>query len=227
MGWSDPVAAYCERQAPGMTGEPLNALTNVAFLAAAFALCHLQRRRRADGVPLANDIVMLPWLVAGVGICSLLFHTLAVRWAGSLDSLSILLYCAVAIHAFMRHAAQSSERSALIAAAGFAVISVALSKLAGPQVLNGSAAYLPNIIALIAVSTYSYRRGALAWRGFTLASAIFVVALALRTADRAWCASLPSGTHFLWHLLAALMIWLVSRELTLQRFAPYAAHTAN
>jgi hypothetical protein len=40
----------------------------------------------------------------------------------------------------------------------------------------------------------------------------------LRTMDLAWCPMLPIGTHFLWHLLAGLLLWVVSVELTLRRF---------
>ncbi len=34
MGWFEPVMAYCERTGPDFWAEPLNAASNVAFLAA-------------------------------------------------------------------------------------------------------------------------------------------------------------------------------------------------
>ena len=36
MDWLAPVDAYCERIAPGLLGEPLNALSNISFFLAAF-----------------------------------------------------------------------------------------------------------------------------------------------------------------------------------------------
>ncbi len=36
MDWSRAVNSYCERTDPGFWSEPVNALTNAAFLVAAF-----------------------------------------------------------------------------------------------------------------------------------------------------------------------------------------------
>ncbi len=35
MDWLAPIDAYCERLGPGVWAEPVNALTNLAFLAGA------------------------------------------------------------------------------------------------------------------------------------------------------------------------------------------------
>ena len=35
MAWTTPIDAYCERVAQGLFGEPLNALSNLAFFVAA------------------------------------------------------------------------------------------------------------------------------------------------------------------------------------------------
>src|SRR5262245_30275747 len=101
MAWSDPVDLYCERVAPGLLGEPLNALSNIAFAAAAIAVLRLHGQMRARGEQLPADVRALPWLAWGVALSSLAFHTLAIRWVGWLDSVSILLYCAVAMYSFL------------------------------------------------------------------------------------------------------------------------------
>lgn len=222
MAWSDPVGAYCERLAPGLLGEPLNTLSNIAFVAAAFALLRLHAKLRE---PIPTDIRVLPWLVCGVALCSILFHTLAARWAGWLDSLSILLYCAVGVYSFLRHATALGNTAAAAAAVAFAVASLSMSRLVAPGTLNGSAAYLPNLLTLLAVTSYLGLRHAPAFRGFALATVVFAIALMLRTLDRAWCSALPIGTHFLWHLLAGVLLWVVSTELTLRRYDPPPAET--
>lgn len=38
---------------------------------------------------------------------------------------------------------------------------------------------------------------------------MFAVPLALRTADLPLCAAAPVGTHFLWHVLNAVVLFLV------------------
>ena len=223
MAWSDPLDVYCERLTADIWAEPLNALSNVAFAAAAVALLHLQRRLRARGEALPPDIRALPWLIWGVACCSFAFHTLAVRWIGWLDSLSILLFCAVAIYSFLLHSTRIGPARAASAGLAFAFASFIASRLASPGTLNGSLAYLPNLLTLLAVTLYLAKRGAIAFRGFAFASVIFAIALVLRTFDLAWCNALPIGTHFLWHLLAGLLLWVVSVELTWRRFGPVRA----
>ncbi|WP_210248475.1 ceramidase domain-containing protein [Methylobacterium sp. WL103] len=90
MDWFEPIGAFCERDGAAFWAEPVNALSNAAFLVAAVAA---HRRARA-----ADDRagVALALLTAVVGIGSFLFHTLAVRWAMLADVVPI----AVFIHAY-------------------------------------------------------------------------------------------------------------------------------
>jgi hypothetical protein len=54
-------------------------------------------------------------------------------------------------------------------------------------------------------------RWPLAGRKMIVAACLFVVALSLRTLDMHLCPSFPLGTHFLWHLLNALLLYLLLR----------------
>ena len=80
MRWSDPLDVYCERTDPSLWSEPLNVVTNLAFLAAA-ALLWRQAGRGAGrdmrlltlliGVAIGGqllgivpEVVLLPVLVA-------------------------------------------------------------------------------------------------------------------------------------------------------------------
>jgi hypothetical protein len=50
MDWLAPIDLYCERTAPGLLNEPLNAISNLAFFAAAIVAArapHLIRARAA------------------------------------------------------------------------------------------------------------------------------------------------------------------------------------
>jgi hypothetical protein len=67
----DPIDAYCERMGPGLWGEPLNALTNLAFLVAA-VICAL--RLDAPRPPMGMALVAT---LAAIGVASGLFHTFA------------------------------------------------------------------------------------------------------------------------------------------------------
>ena len=80
---------YCERLDPGFWAEPLNALTNLAFLIAAVAAWRLAVRHNV----LTTDIIVLIGLIAAVGIGSGAFHTFATLLSASerrLDTTSFL-----------------------------------------------------------------------------------------------------------------------------------------
>ena len=219
MDWNEQIDAYCERLAPGLWGEPADALSNVAFLVAAIALWRLHARVRADGRTVPGDIRLLAPLVFLVGIGSFLFHTFATRWAGLLDVLFILIFCCVLLFAFLRQAAGTPAWVALITSVGFAVVSYGFPRLFPPETLNGSIGYLPYLFVLLTMTGYLASRGAPAARAFGLGVVVFCVSLTLRTIDLELCARFPLGTHFLWHLLNGYLLWLVSREMVLRRYA--------
>lgn len=79
--WSTPIDLYCERVTPSFWAEPLNALSNIAFLIAAYAAPDLWRREgKNDPIILALILV-----VAVVGLGSFAFHTIATRGDMLLD----------------------------------------------------------------------------------------------------------------------------------------------
>lgn len=76
MDWTAQIDAYCERVGFGFWAEPINALTNIAFLASGFVIW---RKAQGRGLPLAEAMAIV---LFAIGIGSFLFHTFATRWAG-------------------------------------------------------------------------------------------------------------------------------------------------
>ena len=217
VSWTDHVDGYCERLDPGLWAEPANALSNIAFLAAAIALWRLAATMRTSGQPVLNEARVLPLLVLLVAIGSALFHTLATRWAGLLDTLFILLFCCAFLYAFLQQALGWPGWAALAASIVFALVSYAFPRLFAPGALNGSVGYLPYLVVLIAMTIYLASRHAPAARAFGLGLVVFCISLTLRTVDPAICPRFPLGTHFLWHLLNGYLLWVVSREMLMGR----------
>lgn len=119
MRWNATIDAYCERLGPGFWGEPLNAISNLAFCLTAWLVWrgwHAQQLGHSaprqvqgppsrtglaigskatslsTGAPRRWDINTLLLLQVLIGVCSFAFHTFATRWAGAPDVLSIALY---------------------------------------------------------------------------------------------------------------------------------------
>src|SRR6266849_1575810 len=204
MNWSTPIDLYCERTDASFWAEPANALSNAAFLVAAAAALWLWRRAGSRDWPALALIVV----VVAVGIGSFAFHTLATRGAVLADVIPIAIfiygYLLLALRRFLGLAAGVAVAIVVVYAAG----AQALSWLAPPRALNGSIGYLPALAALIVVARAT--RGQ-ARRGLDLAAMIFTVSLALRTIDLAACDTFPLGTHFSWHLLNAVVLYVLLR----------------
>ncbi len=201
MDWTAPIDLYCERLGPGLWAEPVNALSNLAFIAAsAYVLATLRRSGRRDMAVLA-----LALLVAVIGIGSFLFHTFANGWSIIADvapiTLFIYAYLALALLRFFR---LSWPMTGLVIVAFF-VLNWPIEGLLSP-LIAGSAAYVPALLAMLVIGGLLARSGHPAAHLLLLASGVFLVSLTLRTLDLPLCADLPVGTHWLWHSLNALML---------------------
>lgn len=191
---TDYVDGYCERVGPGLWGEPLNDLSNLAFLVAAVLVWRLAAGNRTGR--------LLAVLIGLVFVASSVFHLLATRWAGAADSLAILVF--VLVHAVVFVRTYWSRRWAWVAAPGFLALTVVTALL-------GGGLYLAPLIGLFAfAAVLAYQRDT-TWTLFAVAGAVFALSLSLRTLDRDVCDYVPVGTHFLWHLLNGLVLYLVSR----------------
>lgn len=207
MALGDFVDLYCERTGPGFWAEPVNALTNLAYVVGA-ALAWRAVRRSAASPP--ASLQWLPPALAAVGVFSFLFHTLATMWAAIADQLVILLFGCLFLYAFIRHVAGGAAPPALVVAVLFGVVSYLTPRLLPPGWLNRSGGYLPYLLGLLAMAGWLGVRRHAGAPAFGGAIGLFCLALALRTADQAWCSNFPLGTHFLWHLLTGAMLTLLT-----------------
>ena len=203
MDWFAPIDAYCERLAPGLAAEPLNALSNAAFFIAAAWAARAALRKGVEPV-----IWMLIALVFVIGVGSLAFHTFANQWSELADVLPITLfiygYLAFALRCFVR----LGWWAVALSLAGLFFVTLATARILPPDFMNGSGAYLPALIASAIVSLALLRKSHPAQLNVSLASTILFVSLIFRTADQILCSILPTGTHFVWHLLNGLVLAL-------------------
>lgn len=221
MDWTRAVNAYCERTDAGFWSEPVNALTNAAFLIAA-ALCW--RMTRDD--PGARSLAVILGLI---GIGSFLFHTVAQVWSGLADVLPILafimLYTGLATVRFLR----APRWAGILAGALYVPFSALVSGLVERAVgtLNGSASYLPVLLLIGAFALALRVRAPETARGLGIGLALLAVSLTFRTLDRGICAAFPLGTHFLWHLLNALLLGWMIRVMVRHDRGPTLARAAG
>jgi hypothetical protein len=145
--WSTPIDLYCERLGPSFWAEPVNAVSNIAFLAAAWAAYRLWRRDANGDLAILTLIVM----AAIVGFGSFAFHTLATRGALLLDVIPIGIFIYSYFLFALRRFLVLSWPVALAWLLGFIALSAGLASWVPRDVLNGSTGYLPALASLFLI----------------------------------------------------------------------------
>ncbi|EAS49078.1 conserved hypothetical membrane protein [Aurantimonas manganoxydans SI85-9A1] len=204
MDWTQPIDAYCERLEAGFWAEPLNAVSNLAFLVAAAAGFALWRRAGGSDRP----VLLLAGLVAIIGIGSFLFHTFANRWSSLADVLPIALFIYAYFFLALHRLVGLGRWAAGLGTAGFLGASIILEPLFAGMV-GSSAGYVPALLAMLGIGSYLAATRHCAGPAVLAAGTVFSVSLGLRMADTPLCTDWPLGTHFLWHVSNAVTLGLL------------------
>jgi hypothetical protein len=226
MAWDDQIFRYCERGQEGaFWAEPLNAVTNGAFLiAAVLAAVELARRPPGQAPGVAEPLLVLLVFVMGIG--SFLFHTYATRWASYADTVPIglfmLAYLAYSLRRYLNlgwiwiglglGAFVWSLQLAGKVQCGPGLLSV--TQAAQGPCLNGTMGYVPAFAALAGLALLLLIVRHPAGRYLALAAGIFLVSMVFRTVDLEICdlsrlMGRRIGTHFLWHVLNAATLYVL------------------
>jgi hypothetical protein len=198
MEWTAGIDAYCERIAPGLLGEPANAISNAGFFLVAIWAAQQARRRGADAAQWSLIV-----LVGLIGAGSLAFHTFATRWAMLADVLPITAFIYGFLGFALRRLFGAGWPAVMAAVAGLALGNALLAQILPPGLLNGSVAYVPALIAGLLTAIAARSRGLPSSTHLAAAAVVLAASLTFRTLDLAVCPLLPVGTHFIWHLLNA------------------------
>ncbi len=185
------VQNYCERTSTALDAEPINALTNAAFLLAAWAVWRLQSRDCAGFSPAIVRALAVCTAVVGLG--SFLFHTVATRWSEWGDVLPILGFMLLFLWASLGCFLGWSGWTRLSALAVFFAVTFTLEAVVPGEVLHGGALYAPALFSLIALAATVARRHSDAGKALIGAAGVFLLSLAARTIDIPICRSFRSA----------------------------------
>lgn len=206
------IYGLCERQGPDFWAEPLNGLSSFAFLYITIRLflyfegLSILRHRQLW------DIKALLFLVPCIGIASFVFHSVPTVWTERMDTLFIVAFILLYFWSALFRIMQIEWFQAticFIAYVGFTHMVV----MQFPNALNDSIGYLTTMAALITMAFYLNMKRRAAARDFLIAALIGVISLFFRSIDRATCIEVPFGTHFLWHMFNAALIYILMKQL--------------
>lgn len=210
--WPDMCRAvdhYCERTSAAFDAEPVNAVTNFAFpIGAAILWLRYGKRPMIAGRGL---IVTLILAMAIVGFGSLLFHVVGTRWAEWGDVIPILVFILLYLWFVLTYLLDLSAIFRIAILAMFFAATFYLEAEVPGDVLWGGALFAPTILVFITIGVVLKRRGHPAGSAMLAAMAVFFCAYFFRSLDHAICDAFPFGTHFMWHLLNAVLLFLLIR----------------
>lgn len=201
------IDIYCERLEPGLWAEPLNAVSNLAFIIAGLLLVVVLRRQEAS-VRRDPAVILLTVLVIAIGIGSTLFHTFAVVWAALADVIPIALFILLYMYLALKRLAGFPLWVCLLA------LVAVLGLVTGMPLFFGFSisTYGVALSAMVVVGGFlHFVRNHLAGMPILVTAGIFAASLTLRTIDLPLCDVLPIGTHYFWHILNAVVLYRLVR----------------
>ncbi|CAM3213309.1 ceramidase domain-containing protein [Paracoccus nototheniae] len=205
MDWFAPIDAYCERTGPEYWSEPVNAVTNLAFLIAALIMA---ARLRGPGMAMGRALAAVLFVI---GIGSWLFHTHANGLTSMMDVLPIVGFILLYVFAATRDYFGARPWVAGLVTVAFLPYAAATVPLfAMVPGLGSSASYAPLPLLIFVYALLLRHRSPATARGLAIGAGILVVSLTFRTLDRPLCDAFPLGTHPMWHILNAVMLgWMI------------------
>ena len=203
MNLSKPIDIYCERLDIGIWAEPINAVTNVAFILASIFMW-LRCKNLVEGR-------VLSFLLFSIGCGSFLFHTFAQTWAAILDVAAILIFILTYIFIANRSFLAWSKMVSLLGVILFFPYQLLLANiLSNIQFFGSSVQYIPVAILIFIYSGLLRKTEPNLSRGLLIGAAILCLSIVFRIIDEPLCSILSVGTHFVWHILNAIMLsWMI------------------
>ena len=229
MTLGERVFLYCERgTSEALWAEPINAISNAGFFLAALIFWQLVLWRPPE--QRSPDHYLFVALVFAICFGSTAFHVYADRGTELADIIPIgvfmLVYLGFALNRFL-NVPPGWTVLLVVAFAGLIAGSMQIHcwdggiGLAGDATdakvcLNGSIGYLPALGALIVISMLVTECRHKATPYLLAATVVFAVSILLRSLDMAYCSQVEIegrdvGTHFIWHLLNAVVLFLLMR----------------
>ena len=200
MDWFEQIDGYCERTDFTYWSEPLNAVTNLAFIIAAIVMW-----RRSAGVPGARVLCVI---LFAIGVGSYLFHTHATLWAAMADVAPIGIFILTYLFLTNRDIVGMSWWAAFLVTSLFAPYAYVMVPLLDRMPFFHISDFYWTVPLLLLI--YAAFLRCVVGQGFVIGAAILCLSITLRSVDEMWCAHWPIGTHIFWHGLNGVMLgWMI------------------
>lgn len=200
---------YCESGIGIFSTQPINTISNVALLIAAyFAYRFVLIKKVKD-----RTLKMLPFIISITGIGSMMWHGIPHPLTNFADTLPISTFVLVSLFLFLE---KLLEKKALVWKIFLAFILVEIPFMF--DLVPSFNGLLPYSIVLVFGAFLVFgliRKYKSLTPDLVIIISLFATALIFRTLDLMICPVFSVGTHFIWHIINALVFYLVVRVLVL------------
>lgn len=216
---------YCELPIWGTLFEPLNAISNLAFIVAAFFLWQLGRG--VGEAQLRRQVMVLAVLIALVGVGSFLWHFFRTPWSLAADVIPIQLFL-LTFTWFLLRGMHWSLQVRFGVFVGFVATSMFGGHIVGflmPALASGGG-YAAALIFAFVLSYFIYLTDYQKGTYFFITLLIFSVSLLARQLDVPLCSTTHGhGLHLFWHILNGYVLYRFARTLVIK--SPHLLNNAN
>ena len=190
---------YCERNSLHFLAEPLNFFTNLLFLA--FSILLIKNKK------ISNK--SLPIILFGIGVGSMLFHSIPNNLTAFIDVFFIILFIFFFLIQLYYKLKVNIYLSYILSAL-FILSCYVFGNYFKYTVLKESAFYFPILLHLyfLIIFFFIFKKKRVYIRSFILIPILFSISLYLRTIDIRYCTIFPLGTHFFWHIINSIVLFL-------------------
>lgn len=198
------IDIYCERVSSDLFAEPINFLSNIAFIIAFYILLRRLKDLSFSDKALKNYSIILTYIILFIGLGSFLFHAFGNLWSAFADTLPIMIFILFYLYIAVRF---YLEQTNLVSVAAL-IIFLSLNILLGYAGIEEISSYLTALCAMLLISVISLLRDEIEIsRGLFISSSIFIISLTFRQVDNIACSYTSLGTHWIWHILNAILLY--------------------
>lgn len=202
-----PLPILCERgDNLELFTEPLNTISNIAFIFAAYGIHKLLRKNKVHQVEYKALLI----LVLLIGFGSFLWHTTGNLFALILDIVPVTLSFVTITYIFLKNLT-GNKLLALLLAVLLLPTRFFISSFAPTDIISSLIRNLINLTTFFLIILLTLKKyGKIAFEGLGILT-VYLVAIIMRIMDLQVCPVFPLGTHFLWHIFNALAVYLAVR----------------
>ena len=198
------IDIYCERVSSDLFAEPINFLSNIAFIIAFYILLRRLKDFSFINKSYKRYTTILTYLILLIGLGSFLFHAFGNLWSAFADTLPIMIFILFYLYLAVRF---YLEQTNLVSIAAL-IIFLSLNILLGYAGVEEISSYLTALFAMLLISVISLTRDEIEIsRGLFITSIIFIISLTFRQLDNFACSYMSLGTHWIWHILNAILLY--------------------